>query len=99
MKLEGILAVHVSNQYLDLAPVVRQLASFYGYPTVLSHSTKGERQLISAATWILITHNRDFLARSEIANLTEPIPPRRGLRLWTDDYNNLLQVIRWIPLG
>ncbi len=99
MKPEGILAIHVSNQYLDLAPVVRQLASFYGYPAVLVHNPRDERQLISAATWVLTTRNRDFLERSEIANRTEPIPPRPDLRLWTDDYNNLLQVIRWIPLG
>jgi hypothetical protein len=40
-----------------------------------------------------MTRNRDFLSRGEIANVAQPIPPR-ALRLWTDDYNNLLQVIR-----
>lgn len=96
LKPDGILAVHVSNQYLDLAPVTRQLASFYGYPAVLIHSAKDEQQLISAASWVLMTHNRDFLGRPEIANAIEPIPPRPGLRLWTDDYNSLLEIIRWI---
>jgi hypothetical protein len=93
---EGILAVHVSNQYLDLAPVVQQLASFYGYPAVLIHSAKDEQQLISAASWVLMTRNRAFLGRPEVANAAQPIPPRAGLRLWTDDYNSLLQVIRWM---
>jgi SAM-dependent methyltransferase len=96
LKPEGILAVHVSNQYLDLAPVVQQLASFYGYPAVLIRSAKDEQQLISAASWVLMTQNRAFLGRPEVANAAQPIPPRRGLRLWTDDYNSLLQVIRWM---
>ncbi len=95
LKPAGVLAIHVSNQYLDLAPVVQQLASFYDYPAVMVHSSKDETQFLSAATWVLVTRNRQFLERSEIANASEPIPPRPGLRMWTDDYNNLFQVIRW----
>jgi len=77
LKPPGVLAIHVSNQYLDLAPVVQTLASLFDYPAVLIHSDKDEKQLLSAATWALVTRNRP------------------ALRLWTDDYNNLLQVIRW----
>ena len=95
LKPSGVLAIHISNQYLDLAPVVQGLASFFEYPAVLIHSAKDEKQLLSAATWVLITRNRDFLAKPEVADASEPIPPRPQLRLWTDDYNNLLQVIRW----
>jgi len=96
LKPEGILAVHVSNQYLDLAPVVQQLAAFYDYPAVLIHSAKDEQQLISAASWVLMTKNRAFLGRPEVTNAAQPIPPRSGLRLWTDDYNSLLRVIRFM---
>lgn len=93
----GILAIHISNQYLDLGPVVWQLAAFYGRPAVLIHSPKDENQLLSAATWVLVTNNVEFLASPAITGATQPIQPRTGLRLWTDDYNNLLQVIRWMP--
>jgi hypothetical protein len=93
LKPTGILAVHVSNQFLDLAPVVEQLAEFYGYPAIRIQSPKDEERGLSSATWVLMTRNREFLARREIANVAQQIPPR-GLRLWTDDYNNLLQVIR-----
>jgi hypothetical protein len=96
LKPQGILAVHVSNQFLNLAPVVQQLAAFYGYPAVLIHSPKDEARLLSSATWVLMTRNRDFLTRSEVINVAEAIPPQPGLRLWTDDYNNLFEVIRWL---
>ncbi|MGD1094153.1 MAG: fused MFS/spermidine synthase [Bryobacteraceae bacterium] len=95
LKPMGVLTIHVSNQYLDLAPVVQTLASFFDEPAVLIHSDKDEKQLISAASWVLITKNRDFFTLPEIADVSEPIPPHPALRLWTDDYNNLLQVIRW----
>ncbi len=97
LKPAGIIAVHVSNQYLDLTPVVAQLASFYGYTAVAIRSPKDPDRELSSATWVLVTRNRDFLGRSEIVNAAEPIPPRPGLRMWTDDYNNLLQVMRWMP--
>jgi hypothetical protein len=97
LKAQGILAFHVSNQYLDLTPVVGQLAWSYGYSAVVVHSPTDDRGLLSAATWVLITRDQDFLARAEITNAAEPIAPRRGVGLWTDDYNNLLEVIRWVP--
>jgi len=93
LKPSGILAVHVSNQFLDLAPVVEQLARFYGYTAIRIQSPKDEERGWSSATWVLVTRNRDFLSRGEVANVAQSMPPR-GLRLWTDDYNNLLQVIR-----
>jgi hypothetical protein len=93
LKPSGILAVHVSNQFLDLAPVVEQLAESYGYPAIRFQSPKDEERGMSSATWVLVTRNREFLGRGEIANVAQQIPPR-ALRMWTDDYNNLLQVIR-----
>jgi hypothetical protein len=97
LKPRGILAVHVSNQYLDLAPVVRQIGLFYGYPAVQIHSKRDPEQLLLPATWVLMTRNLAFLTKPEIANAAEPIPPRPGLRVWTDDYSSLLPVIRWLP--
>jgi spermidine synthase len=97
LKPDGILAIHVSNQFLDLAPVVGRLASAYDYPAFLVRSSKDDPKLISSATWVLITRNRDFLARAEVVNAAQAIPPAPWLTGWTDDYNNLFQVLRWLP--
>jgi hypothetical protein len=95
LKPSGILAVHVSNQFLDLAPVVGELATASGMPTVQIQSGKDEGQDLASATWVLATCSRDFLGRAEVANVAREIPAPRKLRLWTDDYNNLLEVLRW----
>ena len=99
LKPEGIIAVHVSNQYLDLTPVVGQLADFYGLTAIVVHSDKDPERELSSATWVLLTRSRDFLGRAEVVAAASPVPPHSALRLWTDDYNNLLQVIRWVPIG
>jgi hypothetical protein len=87
------MAFHVSNQFLDLAPVIHTLAGAYGIEAVEIHSDRDEGRGLSSATWVLVTRNREFLKRGEIRGAAKEIPSR-NLRLWTDDYNNLLQVIR-----
>jgi len=95
LKPGGILAVHVSNQYLDLAPVVGQLAARQNEDAVLIRSAKDESEGLSEALWVLVTSNRGFLSQPAISKAAEPIAARPNLRAWTDDYNNLLEVLKW----
>ncbi len=95
LKPSGILAVHISNDYLDLAPVVAHLASAHGLTARSVHSPRDDAHLYSQADWIVMTRDAAFFARPEIAGRAKIIEGRPGLRLWTDDYNNLLQVLRF----
>ena len=94
LKPNGILAVHVSNTYLDLAPVVKLLADDADYATRLIGSDAEDEKLISAADWVLVTRNQEFLNVPEtfVGSATIVVPD--GLRAWTDDKNNLFQVLR-----
>jgi spermidine synthase len=94
LKPTGIIALHISNQYLDLAPVAQQIASSHGYPAVSVHSAGDSERSLSQATWVLATRNEAFLARPEIRRAARPIRTQPALRVWTDDYNNLFQVIK-----
>jgi hypothetical protein len=95
LKPSGILAVHISNQYLDLAPVVGQLAAVHGLTARLVHVSKDEARLYPNSDWILMTRDGAFFARPEIAGSIKTIEQRPDLRLWTDDYNNLFQVFKF----
>ena len=94
LKPEGILAVHTSNTYLDLAPVVQLLADDSSYPARLITTDDNLRKLIDTSDWVLISRNKRFLDELETSVFSEPIavPPR--LRLWTDDFNNLFQILK-----
>ncbi len=93
LKPSGILAIHVSNQYLDLAPVVAQLASANGMTARVVHNPKDDAHLYAQNDWVVMTRDAELIP--EVAASAKPIEPRPGLRVWTDDYNNLLQVFRF----
>jgi hypothetical protein len=93
LKPEGILAVHTSNIYLDLTPVVKLLANDADYHAELIASEGDAAALISNADWVLVTRNLEFLNDPQASVGSEPIVVPPQLRLWTDDYNNLFQVL------
>jgi hypothetical protein len=93
LKPSGILAIHVSNQYLDLAPVVAQLASANGMIARMVHNPRDDAHLYAQNDWVVMTRESELMP--EITASAKLIEPRPGLHLWTDDYNNLLQVFRF----
>ena len=90
----GILAFHVSNQFLDLAPEVAALAASAGMDARLIDSPANDAVGESRALWVLVTRNEAFFAQPDLA-IAEPIPPHPGLRAWTDDNSSLLPILRW----
>ncbi len=90
----GILAVHVSNLFLDLPPVVQEEADHAGLHSLLVSSPDDDDVGAYSADWVLVTADQDFLARKEIAEAGAPISPIASLRLWTDDYNSLLPLLK-----
>jgi hypothetical protein len=94
LKPDGILAVHTSNTYLNLAPVVKLLAEDANYPARLIASGEDVSAMISSADWVLVTRNRRFLEDPRTSTGSELIVVPRNLRIWNDDYNDLFEVLR-----
>lgn len=89
---DGILAVHVSNRYLDLAPVVRGLAAEQGRTPLVIETADDDEHALDGSTWILVTANTAFIhAVSPYAQA--PAPGARAI-VWTDAFSSLLQVIK-----
>ena len=94
LKPDGTLAIHVSNQYLDLAPVVEQLAAAVQYKAILIENHGEEEDDIKPSDWVLVTRNQRVLDNESIEANAKPITERSGRRLWTDNYNNLFEVLK-----
>ena len=90
----GILAFHISNSFLDLAPVVKAEAEHAGLPAVLV-STSDDDYGGYAADWVLVTRNQEFLSLPAVKDTAEEIKLKPGLRLWTDDYSSLLPILKF----
>jgi hypothetical protein len=93
-KADGIIAFHVSNSYLDLAPVVEEIARDAGYRAVLVSDRPHQPSVNRASDWVLVSRNTVFLDQPEIRLHSVDIPVRPGLRLWTDQFSNLFQILK-----
>jgi SAM-dependent methyltransferase len=89
----GIIAFHISNQYLDLAPVVQAQADHAGLHAAIISSPEDDETGAFAADWVLLTSDEKFLALPKVAEASADIAPRKDLRLWTDDYSSLLPIL------
>lgn len=93
MKPGGIIAFHVTNRYLNLAPVVQRLADAAGLYAVLV-ADDGAGSMASRSDWVLLSDSKASLEKELIAEASEAITPRPGWRLWTDDFNNIVSVLK-----
>jgi spermidine synthase len=93
----GIIAFHISNNYLSLGPVVQEQADHAGLHAVMVSTADDDDTGAFSSDWVLVTANEKFLELPEIASASAKIEPRPGLRLWTDDYSSLLPVLNLRP--
>jgi len=94
LKPDGVLALHVSSTYLDLGPVVELAARDLGREARIVDSEGDDAQRLFGAFWILVPNHRAFFQLPAISRVARRLETRPGLRMWTDDYSNLLRIIR-----
>ncbi|HEX3748690.1 MAG TPA: fused MFS/spermidine synthase [Bryobacteraceae bacterium] len=93
LRPDGVLAVHISNRYLDLQPVVEGEAAVLGKLTRTIDS-EGEPSVdVFSATWVLVFGTDSGFNPPEFSDSAD-IKSRLKVRLWTDDYSNLFQILK-----
>lgn len=85
------LAIHVTNRYLDLSPVVASLAAAFHKEVLRIHSPVDAGRQVLAADWDIVADGGAIAAK--LRPYADPAAPRRG-PLWTDEYSNLFQIWR-----
>jgi spermidine synthase len=90
LKPDGVLAIHVSNRYLQLAPIVQRAAGTFHRAAFLSESRSNLERATTVSTWVLIGP-RTLLA--PYPALRE-LPPAPDVRPWTDDYSSILRIMK-----
>jgi hypothetical protein len=95
---KGIIAVHISNRYLDLEPVVAALARHFEMPAKSFHVEEGENGSDNGDTgsdWILLTRNEEFWQDPSVDLMAQKltVKPENEL-LWTDQQRSLYPIMR-----
>ncbi len=94
LQAEGILAVHISNVHLNLVPVVWTLADYYHLERAVIYDS-GDGIVTYQSMWILLARDKALLDVPAIASRTQSMAGYTpGIRMWTDDYNNLIQILK-----
>ncbi|MBL9130189.1 MAG: fused MFS/spermidine synthase, partial [Verrucomicrobiaceae bacterium] len=95
MKPDGIIAVHVTNSYLHLSPLIEKTAAEIGYKTTRI-SVSGDLADQDSTDYVLLTNNAVFLAATppELPDdETVRLEARVKARIWTDRHHDLFQVL------
>ena len=88
----GVLAIHISNRYLDLRPVVHEIAERFKLRSGWVHAAGGPTT--QPSDWILLARNDEVLGQPEVSRELQSLDSQRKVRLWTDDYSNLFQILK-----
>jgi hypothetical protein len=98
MKPDGIVAFHVSNRFLDLIPVVARLAKELELHAVLvsdDPEDDDDKSIKSRSDWVLVSRDAKALeAPAIVEGGAVPAEDRPQWRTWTDDYSNLVQILK-----
>lgn len=93
---DGVLAVHVSNRYLDLAPLVRLATDRLGWAARIvddDEEDDDEDDLKAASSWVLVVKDPSRLGSEQLGGEAKEIVVRAGLAPWRDDYSSLFSVL------
>jgi SAM-dependent methyltransferase len=94
LRPDGIVAFHVTNRFLSLAPVVAKIAESRGLHAVLVHDEPADATGLRTTDWVLVARDSRTLACESVGAAGSAIAPVVGMRPWTDDFNNLLSVLK-----
>jgi hypothetical protein len=94
LKPEGVLALHISNRYLDLKPVCEGGAEAVGREAWVVEDEGDQASYFSASTWVLVTSHLAMYKNESFKDAyLYQLSGKKGFRPWTDDYSNLFQIL------
>jgi spermidine synthase len=98
---DGIVLFHVSNRYLDLRPVIADLAESGGWRAALIDFQPNEEERVMNSTvsvWIALSRNPQTIDRLvTLSNEQEEwrrLQPRPGFAGWSDDYASIIPILK-----
>jgi SAM-dependent methyltransferase len=98
LKPDGAIVFQATNRFVNIAPVVARLAAEFGMTAVLvsdaPESDQGADYWISGTDQIVVSKNAKLLGAEPLRSVAEVLQPDPGFRVWTDDFYNLLHILK-----
>ena len=96
LNTNAIIAVHISNHYLNLEPVVINLARQFGYKLAsIDYEEADDEWWLYGSTWVLLSRSEQVINRPAIRDAASVVNTNSTkVPLWTDDFASLFQILR-----
>ena len=96
MKPNGVLAVHISNKYLELKPVVAASAASAGKRGLVIEYDESDDpgEVCFGSTWVLVMSQATANGLPELVKRGEFLKPDPNFRTWTDGFSNMFGILR-----
>jgi SAM-dependent methyltransferase len=94
LKPDGILAVNISNAYLDLEPVMERAANAFNKVALVYHYTPEDETFCFGCSWTLIMNRATADSHPELLKNVKVLKPGRPFRMWTDDFSNMFSILK-----
>lgn len=94
LKADGLLAMHISNRYLNLIPVMGAAMTKLGLHGFVFETKRDIERQTDGATWVTLAKSSEaFSVLKELAPDAQTLQPNSDFKLWTDDYSSILNVM------
>lgn len=100
IKTNGVIVIHISNQYLDLEPVVANAARHFSFKMAAidynddSDDDEEDEWWVYSSTWIILTRSEAIINAPAIRQAASPAKTNAAnIPLWTDDFASLFQIM------
>jgi hypothetical protein len=88
---EGAILVHISNRYLNLAPLAFGTARHFGVHAIHIENEDDDKKMVYRSHWVVVTRNENLIGYLE--RFSSPIDHLPTL-IWTDNHSSLLDVLK-----
>jgi hypothetical protein len=98
LKPDGVIIFQATNRFVDIIPVIRRLADDAGLATAYVSDSPdhaaGPEYWLSSTDQVIVSRNKKLLASPLIADVAQPAAQRADLPPFTDDYYNLVRILK-----
>ena len=101
MTEDGVLLVHISNRFIDLAPMIAAIADANGLEARMRRDTKNLLDRQKASLWVALSAKPEQIEKLERLSATDLEPdkwsamPSPSDHVWTDDFASILPFLEW----
>lgn len=99
LKPDGVLVFQATNRFVNMMPVLHNLAQSFGMQAVLISDSPptvdGPGYWLSSTDQVIVTRNAALLQSPAIREAAQALQPDPGLPVFTDDYVNLVRILKW----